>query len=396
MGGRAFLQPGPNGEAPLNVPRMDQKVYETMKFAMQHKLEMMYMRTAVPLDAPGKKDFGDIDFIVEGQLTPITPKEVAEKLEAVRFIVNGDDCSYAIKHPALPDSYIQVDVKEIDHKVWDWMLFIKAHSDFLQILAVIHRHLGLTFNETGMYLRIQEIEPINKKLSMLKLTDDPSEVLVFLGLGPKQYDSGFATEDELFLWISKCRFFNPELLKTRIETSNDRQRIEKRPMFRRFFLEWLVAHPNAGSKRIFRDRKQVLDLALSYFNKMEEYNIKVANHKAAMREVNLWKTIAERIPAEGKTARRVAVRGLKFWVEMEEGKPKFRNEPDVVADGAPTWARMICYDDSLFGPDDKLLEDVEDVKVALDWLKDNWEKARDLEKRRSTAANEALASKTAN
>jgi hypothetical protein len=363
---------------------MDHIVYATMKRAIQHKLEMLYVRTAIPPDAPGKQDFGDIDFVVEGQIDPITPKEVAKALGAVRYVDDGSHTAgYAIPHPTLPNAYIQVDVEEISWEVWDWVLFCKAYSDFRQILGVIHRNLGLTINDVGLHLRIPEIEPSNKKRSLVLLSSDPSEVLCFLGLDYYRFEEGFENEDAMFDWIARCRFFDREALAHRA-THQDRRRLDQRPMYRRFFSDWLPAHPQAGTRQKPCDRDKVRELALFHFGKRDEYAKKLTDFIVEQREARLWKIVADHIraDAEGKTKR--AVKGFKIWARLEDGRLEFRDEPDIEAEKGETWATAICRDDALFGPDYEILTDSVEVSTALEWMEWNWEKAYELEKARSS------------
>ncbi|KAF2204438.1 hypothetical protein GQ43DRAFT_437946 [Delitschia confertaspora ATCC 74209] len=384
MGGNAFLKHGPGGEPPLNVPRMNQELYAVTKHQVQQKLQVLYSRTAVPREAPGKIDHGDIDFLVERPLIPITPEEVAEKLSAVRYVKNGDSYSYAIEHPTELNTHIQVDIELVDLDIWDWTLFQKSDSDFLQILGIIHRDLGLTFNNKGLHVRIEEIEPFNRKESLIFLTSDPLEALTFIGLDPCRFQDGYAEEDEMFKEITRGKFFNRAIFEDRIKKSNDRQRMRKRDMYRRFIEEWLPVHPKAGNSQGAWTRQQVIDAALFHFNKRNDYDEKITEYTVWRREVHLWEQIGQRIPVEGNSnSKRTAIRGLKYWVEFKDGQPKFRDTPLVVDSGRSAWAAAFCQNDSLFNPDNTLKKDAGDV--ALRWAEKNWMKAKELEKKRVAA-----------
>ena len=65
---------------------------------------------------------------------------------------------------------------------WKWQLFHHAFGDLWNLLGTTIRRFGLTANEKGLQVRIEEIEHLDRKKSMIFLTKDPREVLQLLGL----------------------------------------------------------------------------------------------------------------------------------------------------------------------------------------------------------------------
>lgn len=106
--------------------------------------------------------------------------------------------------------FIQVDVRICpDTDRLQWMLFREAHGDIWSILGSMIRPLGLTVDEGAMWLRIPEIELIDKKKARVFLTDEPAEILSFLGLsaaGPC-WEQPFASGEELYEYIATSRLF---------------------------------------------------------------------------------------------------------------------------------------------------------------------------------------------
>ena len=386
-----FLQPGPNGEPPLNVPRMLPGFYELVKHMVQQKLECFYERTEIPKDAPQKSSFGDVDVIVDGPLHDITPEVIAEALDAVRYVANGRTVSYAMKWPDQdPDEdpkYIQVDVEEVDCPDWEWSLFVKAYGDMRQIIAVLHRRLGLSFTDKGLFARIEEMEAVNRKKSLVFLSNDPDDVLQFLGLDPGPYHRGFALEEDLFEWIVTCRFFNRENATAKTEKANDRRRLMQRHMYRCFFQEWLPMVPIVMSESNSYTRKQVLHMSLQHFDAHDAYQQRLVAHLITMRELNFWKLVKTRIPG-GKHSSRQAIRALKSWIDIQDGVLLLRSVPlDVDAD-QPTWAAAVCRKHHLFTPDHQPKESNKELQAVLEFLHITWESAVALEKRRTTLQSE--------
>lgn len=253
MGGLAFAQPGPNGESPLLTPRMPPKVYHSLSITCLNVIKDHYRIVEQLADAPEKKDFGDIDFLVQDPITPDANEHIARKLKAERTLVNSLDLTLAIPcdsedfspvtqspasepppcdhstpedniHPSLlneatnkvelgatPSSaqskiYAQVDIRQYPPDIpLNWVKFCHSYGDLGQILGYLSYELGITSNDKGFHVRIVEQESWNRKASMIFLSDDPAVVTRFLGLDWKLYCAGFKTEGELLDWVSKSK-----------------------------------------------------------------------------------------------------------------------------------------------------------------------------------------------
>lgn len=170
MGGLAFANVATANGKPPHVPRMPPELYKTVSAECQTKLEKLFDHVVIPREAPAKADYGDIDFLVQG-IQPHTLrsdiwKAIENKFGATLHVSRGDSHSYAIPHPELPDAYVQVDVElspgdgtPEGPDLFEWTRFMKGDSDLLQVIGVSHRPLGLTCNDRGLHVRVEEIEP---------------------------------------------------------------------------------------------------------------------------------------------------------------------------------------------------------------------------------------------
>ena len=133
-------------------------------------------------------------------------------------------------------------------------LFHSAHGDLWNILGSTIRRFGLTVNDRGLYLRIPDIELLDRKKSMVFLTEKPSEVLNFIGIDEKRWWKPFSSQSEMFNYAAGCKLFwvrekdaeeeehdvvgdrpaegqeGGEAGKKKLK-HNDRQRMAKRPIF---------------------------------------------------------------------------------------------------------------------------------------------------------------------
>jgi hypothetical protein len=374
MGGKTF--------ADIQVPRMLPVLYRRLSAEYQTKLETLFHRVTIPRDAPTKADYGDIDYLVEGVKFRASSNEdicvqVKDLLGAHQSHRNGGSHSFAIPHPEVREAFVQVDVELCPGndtpdgiELFDWTRFLKGDSDLLQILGISHRSLGITCNDQGLHIRVEEIEPYNRKKSLLFLTRNPNKAMEFFGLDVVKYWTGFSDETDLFDWATNGRFFSLARFGDRLEKSNDRSRQAKRPMYARFIEAYMPAHADKNVS-INWTRQQVLEEALDMFNKQAEYNIMIEEHKFKEAEEDLWQEIRDVVPAQGNSLT-VAMKGLRRWVSFVNGEPHIAVEPDL--DDKPAWTRLMA-------PGSK--------ESLLNWVKAHWMEAKVAEKARATAAKAA-------
>ncbi|KAJ4332637.1 hypothetical protein N0V95_009618 [Ascochyta clinopodiicola] len=335
MGGKVFeLVKMPNG-GPPELPRMSPDLYKRMIAECQPRLEALFRNVVVPRDAPGKVDYGDVDFLVEGIL-PTTPVEFVwettkTSLGAELHVPRNQSQSFGIPHPDIPGAFVQVDVElspgsgtPDSAELFEWTKFMKGDADLLQIIGIAHRLLGITCNDRGLHVRLEQIEPYDKKKALLFLTRDPVQAMQFYGFDVGKYYKGFESETDLFDWVAAGRFFSPEIFERRVERSDDRSRHSKRPMYRHFVDDYMPK-TNRDSGDTW-SREDVLREAINTFGVRAEYDAMMATHRTKVAEEELWKEIKATIPAKDK-ALAAAVRALRRRVVFDSGKPQTADTP---------------------------------------------------------------------
>jgi len=364
---------------------MSPTTYFALREKYKAILSALFLHVVIPAEAVGKESYGDIDYLVcvpRGE-KECGREELMRALGAVRTaVIDNTSRSYAVRreecvgdgvgdgdvlrganigeagvasdgetettskplsngYSSRNDSeeavsncsrntYTQLDIHVLPHPSHlPWSLFKSSHGDLPLMLGTIIRPAGLTSNHTGLYARIPEIErscathSSSAKNSMLHLTSSPNEALRFLGLDDGAYERGFKSEEDVFVWLSRCRFFNREIFersKDGEERANDRARAKKRGMYRRFVSEWVPAHPEVGGgKSDGPGRAGVLEEAMEYFGKQEEYRETLARYGAEVREKAFWQDVAAalgKFEPKGE-ALNLAIRALKRWVRFE-------------------------------------------------------------------------------
>ncbi|KAF2646641.1 hypothetical protein P280DRAFT_464842 [Massarina eburnea CBS 473.64] len=379
MGGQVFANIKPDG---VNVPRLPTELYQKISQDLTAKLETLFNRVTTPREGPAKLDHGDIDFLVEG----IRSKNEADiwftiknLLGAELHLPRGGSHSFGIPHPDIPNAYVQVDVELCpgngtpdSAELFEWTRFMKGDADLLQIIGICHRPLGITCNDRGLHVRVEEIEPYNKKKSQLFLTRDPNEAMRFFGLDSSRYWAGFRDYDDLFNFVSTGRFFAWVVFDHRVEKSNDRSRQSKRAMYRQFVEDYMPAHQEAGVGKTWT-RQQVLEEALTMFRKHRQYDEMMEEHRMKEEEEALWKTIRDSLPVEGNSLTS-ALKALRRRVDFKDGQPFLAA---TCLDQTPLWTKAIAADS---------------IGATLDWVLHNWQMAKRLEKKRAKETKETAQS----
>jgi hypothetical protein len=357
----------------LNVPRMSRQLYYRMIEEFMPKLDVFFERVVVPRDAPNKPDHGDIDFLVGGIRVPLRGDDLWKRIEgalaADHRAARGGSQSYAIPHPNISDAHIQVDVELAPgdgtlggDDLFAWTKLMKGDADLMQIIGITHRPLGLVCNDRGLHVRIEEIEPYDKKKALIFLTRDVRQAIEFYDFDVPKYEDGFQSENEIFDWVAGGRFFSPWVFKQTDEKADDRSRRRKRPMYRRFVDEYMPGRPETSDK--IWTRQEVLDAALKKFDVQEEYDEKMTTHKNEQAEESLWKEIKDLIPLSD-IPRKTVIKALhRFVMFDQQHQPVFLLQP-IPPENQFRWSNFVNDDTR---PD------------LLEWVKANWKEANERER----------------
>lgn len=293
MGGAAFTI----GDTPLNTPRMPRDIYETVNKNCQVLLKERFIHVETPIDGPAKEDFGDVDILVCEPREAKQLEDAAWVAEVARILGtdksvytkgNGAAGNFAVRWPGpdAGDKWVQVDVRVCSSlQEMHWILFRHAHGDMWNVVGSMIRPYGLSVDEQALWLRVPEIEYINKTRAKVKLTEDSSRVLEFIGIDEKKYWAGtFATLDEMYELAASCRFMYTPPIELDDEgneiqpwsnnslKSNDRRRAKMRKGFRLWVEEFI---PKCREQGRFATKpttkEETIERALTAFGVREEF-----------------------------------------------------------------------------------------------------------------------------
>ncbi|KAF4976031.1 hypothetical protein FZEAL_7249 [Fusarium zealandicum] len=175
--------------------------------------------------------------------------------------------------------HIQVDIHYLHTmKQLNYLLFHQAHGDIWQLLGSIIRPYGLTADHEGLHIRIPEVESFDRKKARVLLTQDPVEILEFLGLPSGDFwHEPFKSLNEMFEYVAICpMFWVPPQVDEEEESqslrSNDRRRMKQRPAYRKWVEEFKPrcrAEGRFARERTTRD--EVRQMATDRFTIRDKY-----------------------------------------------------------------------------------------------------------------------------
>ncbi|KAM0555769.1 hypothetical protein ACHAPJ_006164 [Fusarium lateritium] len=182
--------------------------------------------------------------------------------------------------------YIQVDVRFCPSiHMAKYLRFHHAHGDIWQLLGTIIRPFGLTVDNKGLWIRLPEIEKVNRKNARIFLTSDPDRILEFVGLPVPAYWRSFPDTDSMFKYVAHCpMFFVPpdgnvgqDLL---LSNANDRRRLTQRPVYR----EWVEKFkPECREKGLYPapliTRDGIRDQAFETYKIQQEWDKRLRDHR---------------------------------------------------------------------------------------------------------------------
>lgn len=298
------------------------------------KLLHFYQQVSTPAEAPEKPDHGDIDILVQNPQHEFTQKELALSLGATDHVKAKGITSFAIPLPGYEAECFQLDIHTCKPGLFEWETTIYTHGDLWRILGLAANRQGFTINDTGLHLRIAEIEQTHVKASLLRLTSSPGQMMAFLGLEADRFTEGFADLNEIFLWATSSRFFRRPYFEK--HPSKTQGKKAERPMYLEFVTHWLPQHPKVGVSDDDDDplnRKELLKEALETFDKQDEYHGMLESHRKRLMKDAMWRNIARILPVEGKELGQAMI-ALKAQLRLRDGVPELCTD-DHVADRIP-------------------------------------------------------------
>ena len=167
MGGNAFSERLPTAV----FPRMPPAFYNSLKARIVPRLEALYHLVAVPPEAPGKLDYGDLDIVV------CQPKNIKEGIplsECVTFteIEQALGSAYSLPLPGDRTSNFAVSIQqdEVQHFVLDQKAVEEGKLDMTRLYIQIDLHFSEDVESWRSRILFQSYGELGMILGMLART----------------------------------------------------------------------------------------------------------------------------------------------------------------------------------------------------------------------------------
>ncbi|MBB4861643.1 hypothetical protein HNP46_000454 [Pseudomonas nitritireducens] len=188
-----------------------------------------------------KKDFGDLDVLVDRKLFATYPTE--EILSAFEAAV-GQKLPYHKNGPCLSiglpldEGYLQVDLISSPAHEFDFTRGYFAWNDLGNLMGRIAHKMGLVLGHDALRLPIRDKTHLFKEVV---ITRDFNQAIELLGYDPKRYNEGFDTLQDIYEFATSTPKFDPQIYALENRNHTARVRDKKRPVYTAF-LTWLDEH----------------------------------------------------------------------------------------------------------------------------------------------------------
>ncbi|KAL1586440.1 hypothetical protein WHR41_05186 [Cladosporium halotolerans] len=440
MGGGAFSNPSADGQtAALHLPRMTPQEYNRLKSTYVNRLAELYgaKNVLVPLEAPGKESYGDIDIYIVSE-EEINWPELASNIGAEAFLDRGSGrspkWSFAVRldgerspHPPIEYSpnpikrpqdpqtptpttnepFAQIDLEAITPDQKPWRFFHGSYPDLAGMLGHVVKNFGFDITERGLRLRLRELDdsghghwahfhpPLDE--ARLMLCSDPEHIMAFFDLDVARYDAGFATEEHIFEWLGASPFVCAHSLEREKPPSAREKSNWKptRPMLARF-RAWLpecvarkeAENPDDATTPLAQRREHYLDAALAFFGKREQYE----RMRAALLRRRANETAAHLLrPVLGKHSGKAGaglselVRAFRRNTAFREGGPVVLAEAEATTDAGSELYTFL----------DDAGRELRESEVVGKWVEAKWEVVKGVERERAKKRKGSVAGEAA-
>ena len=267
----------------VKVSRFNKETYEQTKLEIINKFSQ-YLNLDFPIDIPNKETFGDLDILYTFIIPNINVIQLIKSIyNPVEIVSNGDVISFAYQ---LESEYYQVDFIKCKNIYMNKFYF--SYGDLGAIIGRMTKYYGWTFGSDGLWINVYP-DTVDKFLNITNFTnkfidkidttwnlgsvflsDNPQKICDFLDLDYNKWIEGFLSNEEIFDWVKKSKYFSSNIYKSLNYVH--RRRALLRPFYQDFIISIFgeVEFSTASESEIYSNLQLE---ALEYFQKFPELKI---------------------------------------------------------------------------------------------------------------------------
>lgn len=233
------------GGSLFNVDRLPNAAFQELStevITILHK-ELLDVRFSMVPYYRKKKDFGDMDIVVESNADKIIAM-VERVFDPEQMNVNDGIVSFSYKN-------FQIDlICTLNH--FDSSLAYYSYNDIGNLLGRLYHKLGLKFGHEGL------LYPLRDKRGGIRqeivVSKDIRKILEFLGLDYSKWANGFDTMEEIFRFVCSSQYFDRGAYEGELSAIN-KKRDKKRKTFNSFLMWLEIAQPESKYSFLGRDQR---------------------------------------------------------------------------------------------------------------------------------------------
>lgn len=233
-----------------------------------------------------KDSFGDMDILYTTyDDVPLSVEVIKKMFDPKEIVRNSNVISF-------DQEEFQIDIIHSPKVEFDYARNYFSFNDCGNLIGRIAKKFGLKHGHNGLRLPLRDGD---QEFAEIVLTLDYREALDYLCFDHGKYKEGFNSLEEIFNWVAKNRFYNPEFYKLENLNHTAKIRDRKRSTYNEF-LKFGEALQKSDPTKVYwtpsSDRMAYLENVFDYFPKaIDEY-------KSALRDLAFKRYIKTKFNGE--------------------------------------------------------------------------------------------------
>lgn len=226
--------------------RYERAEFDVISVEIMDILKKDFKRVIMPLFYKNKKSFGDADLLVSSEDVNFNIRDyITEKFKPNEIFHNGNCYSFDYKE-------LQVDLITVSAEDFDSNEMYLSYNDLGNFIGRIAQGFGLKYGQEGLWYE-HYFKDMN--IARIPVSKNYRDIFTFLGLSYERWEAGFDELEDIFEYISTCKFFNWELFQLDKLNKINRERNVKRKSYMSF-LEWMAKYVADDNHKYQFDQSQ--------------------------------------------------------------------------------------------------------------------------------------------
>lgn len=205
--------------------RYDAVEYLAIAEEVQEMLRPYFSRTEPIMAYKNKKDFGDLDLLIQSDGVNFNIVKMIKILfDSKEIVPNGKVYSFEYKE-------FQVDLILTSQHEFEFARHYYAYNDLGNLMGRIAHKFGLKYGHDGLYYMFRDGTHL---IGEICVTMDVREVFRVFDFNYARWEEGFDDLEDIFDFVSRSKYFNPDIYLFDQMNHRSRVRDQKRSTYNAF------------------------------------------------------------------------------------------------------------------------------------------------------------------